>query len=310
MADRIIEQMFVEPMVADLLEKAAIVALLRQKELGWNRVAVTVEETGSAVSVLQKLQDTEQLNLLDDHAGARLDELKSISREIAAWEREGMHLITVLDSAYPENLRTVHDRPPVLFVRGGLLSGDSRSVAVVSTRQPSPQGLAQADDAAAKFTDAGFTVVSGLAAGVDSAAHRGALKAGGRTLAVIGTGLRKSYPKENAELQQQLCDETAVISQFWPDQPPGRHTFPMRNAVMSGFALATFVIEASYTSGARMQARLALEHGRPVFLQSTLLEHSWAREYAEMPGTYIVESADEVVSHLDRLYAPDVALTT
>ena len=100
-----------------------------------------------------------------------------------------------------------------------------------------------------------------------------------------------------------------MLSQFWPDQGARKWTFPMRNAVMSGFARATVVIEASHTSGARMQARLALEHGRPVFLMRSLLRHDWAKAYEAHPGVYIVDAAGEIVDHLDRLYSGDLALT-
>jgi len=156
------------------------------------------------------------------------------------------------------------------------------------------------------LVDTDYTVASGLAAGIDSAAHRAALDRGGRTVAVIGTGLRRSYPAQNADLQRRIATECAVISQFWPDAPPTKRSFPMRNAVMSGFALATVVVEASHTSGARMQARLALEHGRPVFLLESLLEHEWAREYAERPGTHVVRAPEEITTLVDRLTSPGV----
>ena len=136
----------------------------------------------------------------------------------------------------------------------------------------------------AGLVDARYTVVSGLAEGIDSAAHLAALDAGGRTVGVIGTGLRRAYPAKNAELQDRIASEAAVVSQFWPDAPPTKTSFPMRNVVMSGVARATVVVEASHTSGARMQARFALEHGRPVFLLESLLEHEWAQDYAERPG--------------------------
>jgi DNA processing protein len=126
---------------------------------------------------------------------------------------------------------------------------------------------------------------------------------------VIGTGQHHSFPKQNVELQERLSQEHAVISQFWPDQGARPWTFPQRNAVMSGLARATAVIEASHTSGAKMQARLALEHGRPVFLLRSLLEHRWAQNYAERPGTYVVDGAEEIVEELDRLYSDDLKLT-
>ena len=162
--------------------------------------------------------------------------------------------------------RTVHDRPPLLFVAGRLTTADERSVAVIGARRASDEGRAVAAEFAAELTAAGWVVVSGLAAGIDTAAHRAALEHGGRTLAVIGTGLQHSYPPENAELQRTIAQRGAVISQFWPDSPPTRQSFPMRNAVMSGISRGSVLIEASERSGARVQARLALAHGRPVFL--------------------------------------------
>jgi DNA processing protein len=227
---------------------------------------------------------------------------------VLTWERDGIETITVLDAAYPVNLRMVHDRPPVLFVRGALSDCDERAVAVVGTRRASERGIGQARAIACGLIDAGYVVVSGLAAGIDTAAHTAALEARGRTVAVIGTGLRHAYPKANAALQDRLGRESAVLSQFWPGQEPRRWTFPQRNAVMSGFARATVVIEASHTSGARMQARLALEHGRPVFLLRGLLEHTWAQEYRDRPGVYIVDDGAEVVEHLERLYAERLTL--
>ena len=271
-------------------------------------MANRAEERGSALAVLRELHDQAELTLLDQEPPRLEDELDPITEEVSAWEREGMHLISVLDPDYPENLRTVHDRPPMLFVRGQLRPEDARSVAIVGTRNASQRGLEQAEDAARQFVEAEFVVVSGLAAGVDTAAHRGALDASGRTIAVIGTGLRRSYPRHNAALQRELGERSAVVSQFWPDQPPGKHTFPMRNAVMSGIALATLVVEASHTSGARMQARIALEHGKPVFLLESLLEHEWARDYSGRPGVYVVATADEAVGRLEQLYSYDVAL--
>lgn len=144
-------------------------------------------------------------------------------------------------------------------------------------------------------------MVSGLAAGIDTAAHGSALAVDGRTVAVIGTGLRHAYPAQNARLQQEIAERGLLISQFWPDTPPSKTSFPMRNAVMSGYSLATVVIEAAYRSGARMQARLALEHGRRVFLMRSLLTHEWAREYAARPNTTVIDGPEDVFRRLDSL---------
>ena len=285
-----------------------MIALLRLKAVRWHELAEMVAEEASAMAILERVEAKGDATLFDDPTAAPGVDLEAIAAEVHAWQNEGMQLVTVLDDEYPPNLRSVHDRPPLLFVRGTLSVDDEQSVAVVGTRQASPDGLRRAGTVARGLCQAGYVVVSGLAAGIDTAAHRGALDAGGRTVAVIGTGLRRAYPSENEPLQRTLAEEHAVVSQFWPDQPPGRHTFPMRNAVMSGFALATVVVEASYTSGARMQARLALEHGRPVFLLRSLLEHQWARTYRDRPGTHVVDSVDEIVETLEWRYATDVEL--
>jgi DNA processing protein len=257
-----------------------------------------VEEAGSAIEVLKR-DGAAQESLFDDSAGLR----ELAEREIADWEAAGLRLVTVLDDGYPENLRGVHDRPPLLFVSGSLAPGDDRAVAVVGARRASPSGVAAARSLAQHLTRSGLTVVSGLAAGIDAAAHTGALAAGGRTLAVIGTGLNRSYPPKNAALQRRIAAECAVVSQFWPDAPPTRHSFPIRNAVISGLSLATVVVESSQTGGSRLQARLALEQGRPVFLWHRLLEQPWAREFARRPGVRVVHSAEEITSALARLSA-------
>jgi DNA processing protein len=273
------------------------------------RAAELFEEHGDPLAALAALDNAAQL-ALDSAMQPDLDAgLDQISAELDGLEAEGISLTTVLDEDYPRNLRLVYDRPLALWVRGALAEGDDRSAAVVGTRKASPAGLELTRQIADQLVEAGYVVVSGLAAGIDTAAHTAALDAGGRTIAVIGTGLRHSFPRQNTELQRRLGAESAVLSQFEPDEEARKWTFPMRNAVMSGIARATVVVEATHTSGAKMQARLALEHGRPVVLMKSLLEHEWARDYAQRPGVHVVSEVAEVVDHLDRLYAPDLTLT-
>jgi DNA processing protein len=283
-------------------ENAALVALLRARSRPWSHYADIVEEAGSATAVLDAERGGDHPQLFG--ASDAID-LEGIEDEISSWLSDGMRLITVLDSDYPENLRGVHNRPPLIFVRGSLLPRDSDSVAVVGTRRATARGLEQAAAVAVALADADLAVVSGMATGIDAAAHEAALDRGSRTMAVVGTGLRHCYPAAHRPLQERIIEEGAVISQFWPDQPPSKKTFPLRNATMSGLALASVIVEASQTSGARMQARLALEHGRPVFLLSSLLEHEWARAYAERPGTYVVTDPTEIVERVTELTALD-----
>jgi DNA processing protein len=208
--------------------------------------------------------------------------------EIAKASAAGAELVTVLDDAYPANLRVIYNLPPFLFYRGTLKRGDARSIAVVGTRTASADGLAAARRMAGLLVDVG----------VDTAAHEEALTRGGRTIAVLGTGILHCYPKQNASLAERIADSGALVSQFWPSQSPARYTFPRRNVVTSGMAQGTVVIEASSTSGAKMQARLALEHGKQVFLISQLVtSQPWARKYLER-GAIEVRTVDDVLNRL------------
>jgi DNA processing protein len=283
--------------VIDAAERAALLLLLRSGTRSWQQYADMVEDTASALALVDQ-----ELGLL---GRAALDDTQA---EIARWQAAGLRLETVLDPTYPQNLRAVHDRPPFIFVAGRLESRDARSVAVIGTRKPTLQGARTASAIARHLVGAGYTVVSGLAAGIDTAAHTGTLMAGGRTMAVIGTGINHAYPRQNAELQRVIATDGVVVSQFWPDQRPTKPNFPLRNAVMSGLTLATVIVEASHTSGARVQARLALAHGRPVFLLRQLLEQQWARDLSQKPGTYVVSAPREITATIERLTSADVLI--
>lgn len=236
-----------------------------------------------------------------DAARSELDKVKS----------EDVRLVTIADDDFPATLRLIHNPPPFLFVRGTITEADLRSVAVVGTRQASDAGIKRAGRMAVELVRRDVTVVSGLARGIDTAAHQAALEAGGRTIAVVGTGILRTYPAENRELSNRIATSGsgAVVSQFWPDAPPATYTFPRRNVTMSGIAQGTVVIEASSTSGAKMQARIALEHGKKVFLIKSLTEHQeWARSYVESRGAVQVEEIATVADALappERIHAAD-----
>jgi DNA processing protein len=289
----------INPVDSVQAEKAALVALLRQPKVRWSEVVTDILECGSASRVLEsRLGAADALFPTGD-----VDEaLSQAASDIAQWESEGIGVRAFYEDDYPAPLRDIHQLPPIIFTRGEL-SDDRRSVAVVGTRKASERGLEIARTVATTLAKSGVTVVSGLAAGIDTAAHTAALGAHGRTVAVIGTGIRLSYPPQNLSLQDRICNEGLVISQFWPDAPPTKKSFPMRNAVMSGYAAATVVIEAPWKSGARTQARLALQHGRPVVFPEDLLEHDWAREYAEYPGVFVVRDPGELLDVVDKLVA-------
>src|SRR5579875_553535 len=275
-------------------EVAALVALLRTSALPSWVCADAVERAQSAEAVL-----IEEQGLLAPQL------LESAAADVAAWRAEGMQLLTLLEPGYPENLRAVHDRPPLLFLRGHPRAQDARAVAVIGSRRATARGLTMARAIAHTLAGAEYTVVSGLAAGVDAAAHLAALEAGGRTMAVIGTGLRHAYPRQHAPLQRRIAHVGCVVSQFWPDAGPSPQNFPLRNALMSGISLATVVVEADQRSGARTQIRAALRHGRPVLLARTLLEQEWAWNLARRGQVHVIDSTRQMLDVLERLSATD-----
>jgi DNA processing protein len=196
---------------------------------------------------------------------SRFDAASAAARQRAAAEASGAHLVTLEDEAYPAALRSVTLPPPFLFVRGALAREDALAVAIVGSRKPTPYGLRMAERLAGDLAARGVTVISGLARGVDTAAHRGALAAGGRTVAVLGSGLDELYPPENRELAREVARAGAVVSQFPMGAPPLPAHFPIRNRVIAGLALGTVVVEAAERSGALITARLAGELGREVY---------------------------------------------
>jgi DNA processing protein len=279
-------------------QAAALIALLRQPGARWQEITASVLAEGNALSVLQRALGTND-TLFPEQNGVEAA-LHAATAELEAWQIKRIGVHTLLDDSYPARLRDIREMPPVVFTRGALAE-DRRAIAVVGTRKPTDRSIGIAEAIATALAESGVTVVSGLAMGIDTAAHTAALRAGGRTVAVIGTGVDRYYPAPNKALQQRIEREGLVVSQFWPDASPTRQSFPMRNAVMSGYSAATVVVEAAYKSGARIQARLALQHGRPVVLAESLLEHDWAREYASRPGVVVVSSTDQLIAAVDRI---------
>ncbi|MBM3999096.1 MAG: DNA-protecting protein DprA [Planctomycetes bacterium] len=204
---------------------------------------------------------------------------------------------------YPALLREIPDPPPLLFAAGEITEADRRAVAIVGTRQATAYGLRQADRFARHLVAAGFAVVSGLARGIDASAHRGALSAGGRTIAVLGGGLLRLYPPEHAELARTIRGRGAVVSEAPPERPPSSGNFPQRNRVISGLSLGTLVIEAGRRSGALITARHALEQGREVFAVPGSIENFRSRGCHQLlrDGAKLVETIDDVLDELDSL---------
>lgn len=193
-------------------------------------------------------------------------DLAAAHRILADCQRLGLQIVTMQDAVYPNRLRNIYDPPVLLYVRGRLpLFDEEAAVAVVGTRSSTPYGEAAAERLGYGLTCGGALVVSGLAEGIDAFATRGALRAGGATVAVVGNGLDVIYPRGNRFLYEDVAAAGAVLSEYPPGSPPEKHHFPARNRILSGLSLATLVVEAPLRSGALITAETALEQGRDVF---------------------------------------------
>lgn len=288
-------------------ELAATLVAMRAQITTFESLATWIESVGSAVAVVNAVLSEPVLFKMISR-----EDIESSIETVRRWLADGLDVRSVLDPHYPQNLRAIFNKPPLLFVRGAWDEvRDSRSVAVVGTRKPTEDGLRRAQRVAASLTDIGVTVLSGLAAGIDTAAHTSTLAAGGRTVAVLGSGFDHIYPRANRGLADRILERGgAIVSQFLPDQHPAQWTFPLRNVVMSGLSLATVVIEAGETSGARIQARSALQHGRTVFLLRSLVEQTpWARKLVDQGVQGVTAITVASPSEITRRLVPTNELT-
>jgi len=217
----------------------------------WNAPADTLRNIGLPTTVIE--------NLIKFRSDVCLDEI------FERIQKQNIQVLIWDDDDYPVRLREINNPPPVLYVRGKISTEDEWSVAVVGTRRISPYGHQVAERIAAKLASSGLTVVSGLALGVDTVAHQTSLSAGGRSLAVLGSGVDRIYPSQNRALADKLIEKGALISDYAPGTPPEANNFPPRNRIISGLSLATVVVEAGLKSGALITANFALEQGREVF---------------------------------------------
>ncbi len=231
---------------------------------------------------------------------ARTLETRPLIEQMQALE---LRLVTWGDEDYPPLLAQIESAPPVLFVRGTLLSRDELSVAIVGTRRCSPYGATVVESLASSLAKRGFTIVSGLAVGIDAGAHSGALKAGGRTIGVMACGLDIDYPKDNRELKDQIVASGAVVGEYALGTPPLRERFPARNRLISALALGLIVVEAPAKSGALITADHALDQGREVFAVPGPVDSPLSRGSHRLikEGARLVETAEDVVDGLGML---------
>lgn len=217
----------------------------------------------------------------------------------------GATALGIDDEHYPPLLREIHDPPPLLYVRGNPSLLREAQLAVVGSRRASPAGLRVAQTLSAQLAGAGLHICSGLALGIDSAAHRGALDAGGKTIAVMATGIDRIYPRRHQVLAAQLEQAGCLVTEFPPGMPPLRQNFPRRNRIISGMSLGVLVVEAALPSGSLITAGTALEQGREVFALPWSMLHDRGRGCLHLirDGAKMVQGVDDILEELGPLYA-------
>ncbi len=230
------------------------------------------------------------------------DQLDAVREEERAAEM-GASLVTPVDVAYPKRLLQIHDPPLALYVQGTLQARDEHGVAIVGSRRTSHYGSETAERLASQLAQNGVPVISGLARGIDTAAHRGALRGQGRTLAVLGGGLDCLFPPENAGLAQEISRQGAVITEYSLGRQPDKTTFPVRNRIVSGISLGVVVVEADVTSGAMITANQAMEQGRTVFAVPGRVDSIGARGPHQLikSGARLVEGVEDILQELETL---------
>jgi DNA processing protein len=209
-------------------------------------------------------------------------------------------IIALGDERYPELLRAIPDPPAVLYCDGQIEPRDRQAIAIVGARRATPYGLRVTEALARELSQFGFTIVSGMARGIDAAAHRAALEVGGRTIAVLGCGLDVVYPPEHVRLRAEIAESGAVVTEFLPGTPPHAGNFPRRNRIISGLGLGVVVVEATEDSGSLITARLALDQGREVFAVPGPIDAPLSRGPHGLlkQGAKLVETVDDIVEEL------------
>lgn len=246
-------------------------------------------------SALERFAPSEVLRGLD-----AADTLSAVERSLKWAESPGCHIVPLSDPAYPRLLYEIPDPPTLLFARGKMSLAHRPALAIVGSRNATPQGAANAESFAKAFSASGITVISGLALGIDAAAHRGGLTGEGSTVAVLGTGVDVPYPARNAALAEQIAERGLLLSEFSLGTQPIAHHFPRRNRLISGIARGVLVVEAAVASGSLITARAALEQGRDVFAVPGSIHSPLAKGCHALikSGAKLVDCVEDVLSEL------------
>lgn len=286
-------------------EKRALIALSLVPGVGSGRIRQLIQEFGSAEEVLaaseKRLAATPGIGRQVATAIARFDADAEVDEQVRRAMQTGARLISEQDARFPRLLKEIFDPPAYLWVLG-TLEPEEPSISIVGTRRPTDYGRRIAHDLAYELASLGFCIVSGMAYGIDAWAHRGALEAGGRTIAVLGSGLDRIYPSRHVTLARDIAEGGAVVSEFAMGSPPDAGNFPRRNRLVSGFSAGTLVVEAYEEGGALITARLALEQNREVFAVPGSIHSkasAGANRLIQQGHAKLVQSVDDILDELD-----------
>ena len=259
-----------------------------------------VDPTAAFSAALTELEQVEGLHRDTIDGIVAFSDWAEIDEEIERARDAGIAIVPFTNPNYPARLRTIADPPPFLYVKGNILTDDDKAVAIVGSRSASEYGRRVARDLARGLASLGFTVVSGMARGIDGSAHESALQAGGRTIAVLGSGVERAYPAEHETLYRRIGENGAVLSELPIGTRPLAFNFPARNRLISGLSLGVVVVEATEKSGSLITATLAVEQGREVFAVPGEVGSSRSRGAHRLirQGAKLVESVDDIIEEI------------
>ncbi|OGL47824.1 MAG: DNA protecting protein DprA [Candidatus Schekmanbacteria bacterium RBG_16_38_10] len=263
-----------------------------------------LQHFGSASNVLKaSCQELIKIRGIGDKIAEEIISLKDgklIEEELRLIKENNVEVLTLDSPEYPVALKTIYNPPPVLYVKGSIKDFEN-GIAIVGSRNPTFYGKAITEKLTVELVAKGFAIVSGMARGIDTVAHSSAIEKGGKTIAVLGSGLNMIYPQENSRLAENISKSGAVISEFPMKMPPHRENFPVRNRIISGLSIGTLVIEASEKSGALITAKQALEQGREVFAipGNVNSRNSKGTNALIKEGAKLVEDVEDIISELN-----------
>ena len=290
-----------------MTESEAFAILTSTPGLGHAKIRLLIERFGTAAASLEKsAHDLEGLAGFDKiiPTWGQWDKNLTWKQDLHLADTLGARLVPYTDPLFPKHLLEIPDHPVLLYMRGEFKPQDQRSIAIVGTRQASIYGIEMAEAIGKELAASGFTVISGLARGIDTAAHKGALVKG-RTIAVIGSGLADIYPPENLSLANKIPEHGILISEFSMSTPPDRQNFPQRNRIVSGMSLGTVLIEAPVKSGAMITMERASQHKRKLFaLPGRADAESFKGNHLliKRGQAHLIESAADIISHFEGLF--------